>query len=124
MLYDLNLYAGEDLAASDSGDIATVSGVEMGKQRIIRRLTTCVYDYIFQPEYGAGLPKQVGAVANVAEIQSMVSGQMKLEACVSQAPPPTITVTAMNDGVALSIVYTDSGNQQSVYLDVNVSNPS
>ncbi len=120
MLNDIFLVVGSDLASSISGDLQTVNSVEMGKQRILRRLLTNQGDYIFHPEYGAGLPKYIGAVMDIAKITSVIKGQMKLEACVSQSPPPTVNVTQIQNGIAVSIAYNDSGTQQAAYLDFPV----
>lgn len=44
---DISHTLGYDLDISENGDLATVSGSDIGKQRIIRRLSTNPGDYIF-----------------------------------------------------------------------------
>jgi hypothetical protein len=120
MLNDLYQVFGSDLSPSNSGDLLSVNGLEMGKQRVLRRLLTNPGDYIFHPEYGAGLPQYIGAVMDIPKITSVIKGQMKLEACVSQNPPPTINISQITNGISVSISYIDSGTQQAVYLDFPV----
>ena len=123
-LADLYQYIGSDVAASGTGDLQTVTGTVRGQQRVLRRLLTNPGDYIFHPEYGAGLPKYVGRVADIAKIKALVTGQMLLEDAVSRSPGPSVSVapvpSADGGGFAISIQYTDAASSQPVTLSFSV----
>ena len=117
---DLNHYVGGDLSLSPTGDLSTVSDMERGKQRILRRLITNPGDYLFHPEYGAGLGQYVGALMNVPEITGLIRGQILLEDCVAKTPQPVITVSGQNDTLSATISYTDSPSGEPVTLSFEV----
>lgn len=118
---DLNHYVGGDLSSSPTGDLSAVSGLERGKQRVLRRLITNPGDYIFDTTYGAGLGQYVGALMNVPEIISLIRSQILLEDCVSKSPKPVISVSPSNDTLAVNIAYTDSPTGEPVTLSFEVS---
>ena len=130
---DLNHFFGGDLSLSATGDIAKVDGSNQGMQRVLRRLltnpaaldssgnVTVAGDYIFHPNYGAGLPRMVGDTVNIAKIKGVIRGQILLEACVARNPAPIITVTEIQGGVSVYIRYNDaqSGRPTALSFDVN-----
>jgi hypothetical protein len=118
---DLNHYVGDDLSLSPTGSLSPVEGIERGKQRILRRLITNPGDYLFHPEYGAGLGRYVGALMNIPEIISLIRGQILLEDCVSKQPPPVIAVTPSNDSLSVNISYTDAPLGEPVTLSFEVN---
>lgn len=120
-LNDLNQYVGGDIGASATGDLLPVVRTTRGQQRILRRLLTNPGDYIFQPEYGAGLPRYVGEVADIAKIRALIRGQVLLEDSVAKSPEPEIMVKAINNGLAVAIRYVDSDTRQPVALSFNVN---
>ncbi len=106
---DISHQRGEDIALSATGDFALSDGPEMGRQRVLRRLLTSPGDYVWHPGYGAGLPRQVGAVANEARLAALIRRQMALEGTVSQAAPPAVAVRVQPTGtVTTTIRYVDS----------------
>ncbi|QAU22605.1 phage tail protein [Dyella sp. M7H15-1] len=132
-MYDLSHYWSGDCSAAANGDLLTASDTERAKQRILRRLLTnpaqkdaagnvTVHgDYIFHPDYGAGLPRLVGSLASPAEIRALIRGQMLLEASVARNPAPNITVTSISDGISVQINYTDASSGTPIVLAFNVS---
>lgn len=118
---DLNHYIGGDLILSPTGSLSPADGVLRGKQRILRRLLTNPGDYLFHPEYGAGLGQYVGALMNVAQIKALIRGQVLMEEGVAQSPAPAITVTPSNNTLAVTIAYTDSATGEPVTLSFDVS---
>lgn len=133
-MYDLDHTIGEDLALSDTGDIALVTDSQMSLQRILRRLLTnpqevdvsgnvvATGDYLWQQTYGAGVGKQIGQNVDVAEIEALIRGQMLLEDAVAQVPEPVVTVTPIDQGVTVDVQYNDAvtGAQQILSFDVNI----
>lgn len=117
---DLSHYFGGDLSQSSTGDLLKVDGTEEGVQRVLRRLLTnpalidadgntlIQGDYIFHPDYGAGLPRMVGDTVDIPKIKGRIQGQMFLEACVARSPAPIITVTEIQGGVSVDIRYNDA----------------
>jgi hypothetical protein len=118
---DLNHYVGGDLSLSPTGDLSTVSGMERGKQRILRRLITNPGDYLFHPEYGAGLGRYVGALVNIPEVIALIRGQILQEDCVARTLAPVIRVSAQNDTLAVTISYTDAPSGEPVTLSFEVN---
>ena len=106
---DLAQSWGSDLSYAPTGDLAIVSGLNWGQQRVIRRLLTAPGTYIWHPNYGAGLPQKIGSVATDIAIEAIVLSQMLLEDAVSQTPPPTVAVSRPALGVVqIDIGYTDA----------------
>jgi hypothetical protein len=112
---------GSDLTLSPTGDIARVNRTDRSKQRVFRRLMTNPGEYVFHPNYGAGVPAQVGGIIDLAKIKALIRGQMLLEASVSQNPEPDVSVQLIANGVAVSIRYTALPDKQPVALSFDVS---
>ncbi|AYM76893.1 phage tail protein [Janthinobacterium agaricidamnosum] len=129
---DLNHYFGGDLSQSSTGDLLKIDGTGEGVQRVLRRLltnpalidadgTTLIPgDYIFHPDYGAGLPRMIGDAVDIPKIKGLIQGQMFLEACVARSPAPVITVTEILGGVSVDIRYNDAqtGTPAALAFDV------
>jgi hypothetical protein len=108
---------GGDLAIGPTGDVLQVSGVEEGRQRVLRRLLTTLRNYIWHLDYGGSLPLMVGQPADAYAIEGIVRQQMALEGAVAQTPEPTVSVSTDGaGGTFLVITYTDAGSGQSVAL--------
>lgn len=119
---DLSHYYGNDLAASPTGDLAYLDGPVRGQQRILRRLLTCPGDYIWHPDYGAGLPQYVGQLVDIAKIRALILGQMRLEDCVARSPDPDINVQAIPQGLTVAIRYLDASSKTTQLLSFSVTN--
>jgi hypothetical protein len=131
-MIDLYHYIGGDLSLSPTGDLTPVSDTEKGKQRVLRRLLTnpqledadgniiSAGDYVFHPDYGAGLARKVGDIVNINEWTALIRGQMLLEDCVARSPEPVITVSVIDQGASVDIQYTDavSGLPTTLSFDV------
>ena len=89
-MQDLSHEFGADLAAGPTGDLALADGVALGRQRVLRRLLTNPGDYIWQPEYGAGLGRFVGEPASPQRIRAVVLSQVFREAAVARSPEPVV----------------------------------
>ncbi len=125
-LSDLYHYFGTDLSPSNTGDLLTVTAITRGQQRVLRRLLTNPGDYIFQPEYGAGLARWIGATADLAAMRALIRAQMLLEPSVAATPEPDVSVLAVANqaggGFAVAISYTDAPSGEPVVLSFDVSN--
>jgi hypothetical protein len=128
---DLAQFFGNDLSISPTGDLAPVSGITRGQQRILRRLltnpatvaqdgTTTQADYIWHPEYGAGLPQWIGRTVDIQKITAIIRGQILLEDSVAKKPAPMITVTPIANGLTCYIKYTDAQSNTPQSLSFNV----
>lgn len=120
-LADIDHYWGADVNLSPTGDLARALRGLRSKQRVIRRLMTNPGDYIFHPDYGAGLPALVGSNATPDEIRALIRQQMKLEDSVAQVPEPDIAVSIITNGLAVSISYLTLPDRQPVPLSFDVS---
>jgi len=110
-----------DFQADSSGDLFTVEGDVEVRQRLERRLFTAVLGYVWHPEYGAGLPQKIGSTLSVAQIQSICSAQLALEASVAPFPPAQLKVEASpNDPslIGISIQYWDAATGVSVSFTI------
>jgi phage baseplate assembly protein W len=122
-MQDLAHWFGQDLNVAASGDLLTVDGTLKGQQRVLRRLLTNPGDYIWEPDYGAGLASKIGQPFDAAACEALVKAQIFLEAAVARSPAPTITVTQISNGLFVSIAYTDSGTGTIVPLSFSVTPP-
>lgn len=112
---------GSDLRLSPTGDLSLVIGADRSKERVLRRLLTNTGDYLFAADYGGNIPAEVGEIANNAKIDGLVRGQMRLEQTVSQAAPPSVSVTNTAKGVAVGISYIAAPDQTPAALSFTVS---
>jgi phage baseplate assembly protein W len=118
---DIAHWFGQDLSTNATGDLLPVSGTDRGRQRVLRRLLTNPGDYVWHPDYGAGLARYIGATLDVDIIRAVVRAQLRLEAAVAKQPVPTIAVTPIANGVFVQITYTDSSSGETVVLKFDVN---
>lgn len=109
VIYDLYNNFGEDIPLNPTNDLDRVSETLRSKQRVLRRLLTNPGDYIWHPDYGAGLPLYVGKPLNSdteSKIQSVILSQIFLEASVSKNPTPQISLQTSGQSLLIRIDYT------------------
>lgn len=124
MLSDLSQYVGSDLSSSNSGDVQTVTGVERGKQRILRRLITNPGDYIWDLTYGAGLPQWIGMPVDVPKITATIQTSLTLEDVVAKTPIPQIAIAQLPSDLTeftVTIDYVDAPSNTPVTLSFTVA---
>ena len=113
---------GADLGLSASGDLALASGAEAAEQRILRRLLTNPGDYIWHPDYGAGLGRFVGQPADPQRIAAVARRQVLLEDSVARIPEPRVSVRVERTGeVLLNIEWTFAESGQRVSTSATVT---
>ena len=118
---DLNLSWGTDLVAGPTGDLALASGPTLGAQRVLRRLLTNPGDYVWHPDYGAGLARFVGQPASAGAVRAAIRAQIFQETCVARRPEPVIDVRADRTGtLSVSIRYVDAATAEPQSLSVQV----
>lgn len=118
---DLFHWFGNDLQASPSGDLLVVSGTVGGQQSVIRRLLTAALSYVWEVTYGAGLSSFIGTPSSLKVVEGVIRSQLYLEQAVLQSPPPTITVTAIANGLNVVIQYSDANTGNPATLNFNVN---
>jgi hypothetical protein len=122
---DIGHQWGGDLDVSSSGDLASVSGSPALTQRVLRRLLTNAGDYIWSPNYGAGLAAYVGSVSSYGDIMASVRAQMLLEPAVASLPAPTVTVVRTggsgNGTIELTTTFTEAstGSKSAISLPIS-----
>lgn len=120
-MQDTSLIWSQDLATGNTGDLALVSGTALGQQRVLRRLLTNPGDYVWQPDYGAGLARFVGSPADVAAIRAVVRSQIFMEPAVARLPEPVIDVRSTGDGsVYVQVRYVDAAIGSTQVLSFSV----
>jgi phage baseplate assembly protein W len=116
---------GSDLLVGPTGDLGSVSGQSLGQQRVLRRLLTNPGDYIWHPEYGAGLARFIGQPANPLQIKAVIRSQIFKEAAVARSPEPVIDVQASPSDATCSVYvhirYVDAASQETQTLSFSVS---
>ncbi len=131
-MFDINHFYGNDIGVSPTGDLGSVSGLEKSQQRILRRLLTNPMetapdgavlppDYIWHPEYGAGLGRFIGRAGSRLEAVGRIRSQMMLESSVAKFPAPDIRVDILSDGLAVNIAYTFTDTGQRTTLSFNIN---
>ena len=122
---DLFQQWGNDLAVDARGDFALASGALRVQQQVLRRLLTNPGDYIWQPQYGAGLARFVGQPANPLQIQAVIRAQLAKESAVAQMPAPSVEVSYDTLGaIAVMISYVDTASGQTQLLSFGIRSPS
>ncbi|EHH67017.1 tail protein [Gluconobacter morbifer] len=107
-------FFGADLTL-DHGRLELVSDVEQVRQGLLRRLLTIPGQYIWQPDYGAGLAAMVGQVVDTRTMEAVIQAQVMVDAGVDASQGVTVTVTAQDGGgcvCRVSYVDAASGQQQ------------
>jgi hypothetical protein len=117
---DLDHTYGSDLSISANGDLLTADSIALSEERVLRRLLTNLQDYIWQPDYGAGLPEKVGDPFDVSTINAIIVGQMFLEQSVARDPAPVITVQSFPNGMFANIAYTEQDSGFPVVLNLPI----
>lgn len=107
---------GEDTAFSAAGDDLSASGLDELNQRILRGLMTSPGDYVWHPEYGAGLGRFVGRALSPelrTEIIGLTRGAVLAEPDVQKQPAPTVVLNSdVNGFVNVQITYIYAPNQK------------
>jgi hypothetical protein len=99
---------GSDLSVAAGGDLMVVSGTIEGRQRVLRRILTIAGNYIWELNYGGGVPAMIGSLATQTQVEATIRAQMLLEQAVAQIPPPGVTVNVIPNGLAINISYVDA----------------
>ena len=122
---DISHEWGSDLLIGPTGDFVTVTGVERGQQRLLRRLLTSPGDYIWHPDYGAGLARFIGQPGNTLQIRAVIRSQIFKEAAVAHTPEPVIDVQLSPEGAIgtayVHIRYVDVPTGQTQTLSFSMS---
>lgn len=122
---DLDMTWSGDLATTTTGDLAIVDGSALGTERVLRRLLTNPGDYIWNPDYGAGLAQFIGRPIDPAAIQALILSQMQLETAVAAVPEPVVAVQSDPSGQLFTqIRYADATTAQSTALAINLPEAS
>lgn len=118
---DINHYFSSDVIISGTGDLSTVGGTTETQQRILRRLLTNPGDYLWHPEYGAGVGQYVGkTTAELQPLKAMIISQVLLEKAVAASPAPVVTLISDMTKLTCTIQYFDSDVQALQTLSFSV----
>lgn len=116
---------GADLTTGPTGDLALTTDAQRGQQRVLRRLLTSPGDYLWHPEYGAGLARFIGQPGNAGQIRAVIRGQIFKETAVARTPEPVIDVRFSPAGaigtVYVQIRYVDAPSGLTQLLSFSVS---
>lgn len=118
---DVSHNFGSDLVVSANGDLLTSDSLQLSQESVLRRLLTNPGDYIWEPDYGAGLPAMVGSPINVDTVNNIVLAQMLLEPSVVQFPVPKVTIQSIPNGMFGNISYTETDSQKTATISFPVT---
>ncbi|MDY3551396.1 hypothetical protein R5W24_000472 [Gemmata sp. JC717] len=118
---DIAHYFSSDIGLGATGGVQVAEGTLESQQRILRRLLTNPGDYIWEPEYGAGLPRYIGEKLDIVALTALIRSQMYLEASVQQQPEPQITATPIQNGIYVRIVYVEAETGRTEVLAFEVT---
>jgi len=119
---DLSHLFGSDLTIGPTGDLAWAAGTTLGQQRVLKRLLTNPGDYIWQPDYGAGLAQFIGQPAQANQIRAVIRSQVFKEASVARTPEPAIDVAFDDTGTfSVQLRYADAATGQTQLLSFSAS---
>lgn len=114
---DLKLDFGDDLQISNTGDLQAVDGLTFSEQRVVQRLLTnpaidgLLGDYLWHQQYGAGLPREVGAVLTSDDeqrLKSLILSQLFEESTVARTPEPTLSFSFDQNNFICMLKYTNA----------------
>lgn len=118
---DINHYFGADVIISGTGDLSAVGGTTETQQRIIRRLMTNPGDYLWHPEYGAGVGRYVGkTTAELQPLKALIVSQVLLENAVAASPAPVVTLISDLTKLTCTVRYYDTTVQALQTLSFSV----
>lgn len=117
---DLHHEFGSDLILSATGDILLSEGPTETRQRVLRRLLSNSGDVLWDLGYGAGLPAEIGATTQAAQIEATVRRQLLVEEGIAQQPPPTVRTTPIFGGVIVHVAYRDRATGQQTTVGFTV----
>lgn len=107
---------GNDLLL-EAGALQTVSGTELTRQALLRRLLTVAGDYVWQLDYGVGLPLMVGQVIAPEAMESVIRVQVQADAGVDSSQAVNVQIEDRGNGVCrCDISYVDAGSGQQQQL--------
>jgi hypothetical protein len=110
-----------DLAISNTGDLAVVSGPDCTSQRVYRRLLTNPQTYLWHLNYGAGLAQYVGMPASEKDIEAVILNQIQQESAIASIPAPQVVTRladAANGYFVTDIRYQDALSNTAVQVSV------
>jgi len=118
---DVYHYWGNDLGISSRGGLEPATEVMRSQQRVLRRLLTNPGQYVFHPEYGAGLAQWVGSHAHIPSLKATIREQIHMEDSVARTPAPIIELTKNFRTLEVKITYVESssGNQSVLAFSVD-----
>ncbi len=111
---------GLDIQFAASGDDASASGILEINQRILRELMTSPGDYVWQPNYGAGLGRYIGqslSTAKFAELKALITSIVIKQPDVQRQPAPQVTFQSDAAGLlSTQIIYVYAPTRQPVTM--------
>jgi phage baseplate assembly protein W len=111
----------DDFHVDSRGGLLFVDGDDEVRQRLMRRLCTAVFGYIWHREYGAGLPQKIGDPWQPSEIEAICRSQVNMEASVAVYPPARVGVAEVIPGmVSIDIQYVSAQTGLAVQFNVTV----
>lgn len=122
---EISHWYGGDLDLDATGDFLMVSGQTETDQRVLRRLMTAPKAYLWQLDYGAGVPALIGEPGHQAAVRNAILEQIFEEDAVARLPEPTVSFAVAPNGRAVAnITYTDAttGVSSTVPLQLGGSN--
>jgi hypothetical protein len=101
----------------NGGDYTLVSGVELVKKLVIRRLTTTPGDFFHLPKYGVGLQiKQAIPAGDLIKLKTLITNQILLEPDIDQC---TVDLAQATNLLVIKVRALIRGTGQEVNVAIN-----
>ncbi len=117
---DLSLPWSGDLSLSPTGGVELISGSQLTRERLVRRLLTNPGDLLEDLTYGAGLARFIGRPVDAPAMQALIAEQAEQEATVSSVTSVTVTSDRIGS-VTATVAYQEAGIPASQLLTLTVS---
>lgn len=101
---DLSQEWGGDLSLTSTGGLALTDGLDLTRQRLLRRLFTNPGSYIWEPGYGAGLGRFIGRPKDTAAIRAVILEQATQEETVTSVTSVTVQFDGTSS-LSLTLAY-------------------
>lgn len=117
---DVSHFWSDDLQLGPDGDLLIADPVTASEQSLLRRFFTAPGEYLWHPDYGAGIQIDIGKPLDIRALKAKFLSQMTLDTSVSKSPPPKVDVKPVPGGASVQISYVVADTGTAVVLSYSI----